>query len=150
MAPRQRLPNRRSCETHEVVITDKVYVITLGFYDDGRLGEIFASGAKVGSEVNAILADGAILASRCLQLGDTIEAMAPAMSRLPSFMLADATDAATVFGAALDMALERVSSPQEAIGGPPPPSLPLQAHEQAKQRQGVNTGAQGTENGMSK
>jgi ribonucleoside-diphosphate reductase alpha chain len=37
--------------------------VTLGFYADGRVGEVFVTGAKAGTEVEANVRDTAILVS---------------------------------------------------------------------------------------
>ena len=63
---RHRLPNRRKNETMEIEIENQAYSITLGFYPDGEVGEIFIAGGKVGCQLDGVLADAAILLSRCL------------------------------------------------------------------------------------
>ena len=50
--------------------TSRFYQLTIGFYPDGRVGEIFLDGVRVGSNLETHLDDGATLASRCLQYGD--------------------------------------------------------------------------------
>ncbi|UGY21495.1 hypothetical protein HU675_0026065 [Bradyrhizobium septentrionale] len=62
---RRILPQRRSCETFEISFGGlaKSHTITLGFYDDGVLGEVFINGGKSGEQVEAIARDGAVLLS---------------------------------------------------------------------------------------
>mgnify|MGYP001262155811 CR=1 FL=1 len=102
---RRRLPNRRPNETIEVEIENQAYSVTLGYYpDDAQVGEIFIEGAKTGSQLDGILADAAILASRCLQAGIPAAEIARSMSRLPTSPFTPATEPASPIGAALDLA----------------------------------------------
>lgn len=103
---RRRLPNRREGETHELEIDGKRYLAGLGFYPDGRVGEIFLSSGKVGSQINSTLADAAILVSRCLQGGTPASELARSMSRIPRSISGPATEPASAIGGALDLAVE--------------------------------------------
>ena len=94
---RERLPNRRAAETRELTYGGNVYSVATGQYRDGRPGEVFLSGAKVGSDTDGLLADVGVLLSRLLQFGDTLEAIAAGMGRL-----GDGTTPASIIGAALD------------------------------------------------
>lgn len=83
---RDRLPQRRSAETigfdHITpTLATMPLVATLGFYDDGRIGEVFLYSGKVGTDLDTSLKDAAILLSFALQHGATIEAMQAAMTR---------------------------------------------------------------------
>jgi ribonucleoside-diphosphate reductase alpha chain len=80
MPVRDELPNRRRTETCEIDVEGVDYSVSVGLYDDGRPGEIFVAGMKVGSQMDGILADAAILASNCLQRGMTAAQLAGAMS----------------------------------------------------------------------
>ena len=46
---RERLPGRRPNETTDLELGGARYAVTIGFYPDGRPGEVFTAGAKVGS-----------------------------------------------------------------------------------------------------
>ena len=48
---RRILPQRRACQTFEIDYGGlaKSHTITLGFYDDGALGEVFINGGKAAS-----------------------------------------------------------------------------------------------------
>ncbi len=96
------LPNRRAGENFEMRHGGKntVFVITTGHYPDGRVGEVFISGAKAGSEVDAVARDGAILLSLALQHGVPLETMKHAMTREPD------GSASTIVGAVVDRLLE--------------------------------------------
>ncbi len=102
--PRKRLPNRRRSVTHEITIEGKVYAVTFGYYPDSGIAEVFIAGAKTGSEMDAMLSDGAILASLALQHGTPPAALAKTMSRLPTDDLDRlATRPASPLGAAMDL-----------------------------------------------
>ena len=51
-AGRQRLPNRRTNETVDAIHDGRAYAVTLGFDPaTGEVREIFANGAKTGSDM---------------------------------------------------------------------------------------------------
>ncbi len=56
-AGRERLPDRRQADTFEVRYGDNVYQVAIGYYPDGRPGEVFLSGAKTGSDSDGLHAD---------------------------------------------------------------------------------------------
>lgn len=83
---RARLPNRRAAVTLEFDhVTPRLatipYVATVGFHDDGRIGEVFLNTAKVGTDLDVATKDAAILLSFALQHGATISAIRAAMTR---------------------------------------------------------------------
>ena len=49
ISARERLPNRRGCQTFGFDCNDLPCLATVGFFGDGRLAEIFISNAKTGS-----------------------------------------------------------------------------------------------------
>jgi hypothetical protein len=71
MTDRRILPQRRYAETFEFAWggLERSYAVTLGFYDDGALGEVFITGGKSGEQVEAVARDGAVLLSLALQHG---------------------------------------------------------------------------------
>jgi ribonucleoside-diphosphate reductase alpha chain len=77
------LPQRRMCTTFDMTFGNQntVYQISLGRYENGKIGEVFISGAKAGSDNEAIARDGAILLSFLLQYGIPLDAVAPALTR---------------------------------------------------------------------
>lgn len=83
MSTRETLAQRRRSETFELRHggQNTPYQITLGYYGDGRLGEVFISGAKVGSAVDAVARDGAVLVSLCLQHNVPLETIRHAITR---------------------------------------------------------------------
>ncbi len=79
---RQRLPNRRANETVNVMHDGHAYAVTLGFDPaTGEVREIFTQG-KVGSDMDAILADTSILLSILLQHGVQPSSFIGTMGRL--------------------------------------------------------------------
>jgi hypothetical protein len=98
MTNRAVLPNRRFGENFELRHGGKntSFIVTLGRYPDGRVGEVFISGAKAGSEVDAVARDGAILLSLALQHGVPLETIKHAMTREPD------GSASTIVGAVVD------------------------------------------------
>ena len=66
---RDRLPNRRAGETLTFACRQREYRATLGFYPDGRLGEVFINAGKSGSDVDIATRDSAIALSFALQYG---------------------------------------------------------------------------------
>ncbi len=74
---RETLPNRRSSLTVPALVANTPTDVTLGFYPDGRLGEVFVDPEKMTSTVALQCRDVAVLISLGLQHGaslDTIEA----------------------------------------------------------------------------
>lgn len=100
---RDLLPTRRSNETFEMKHGGKntVFAVTLGFYPDNTPGEVFISGAKAGSELDAVARDGAVLISLGLQHGIPLEAMQKTITRN-----GDGT-ASTIVGAVIDIMAEK-------------------------------------------
>ncbi len=95
---REVLPNRRRCETFDFDWEGfkRNYAVTVGYYPDGRPGELFITGAKSGEQIEAIVRDGAVSISIALQYGAKITTLAGAITR-------DAHDnPQTLIGAILD------------------------------------------------
>lgn len=83
MTERQALSMRRRSETFEISFggLNKSHTITVGYYDDGRPGEVFINGGKSGEQVEAIARDGAILLSMALQHGVALDTIKHAITR---------------------------------------------------------------------
>ncbi len=81
--PRESLPDRRPNLTMEFVYLGTLYAVTVGFQPDtGEPREIFTHGARVGSNMDAILDDACILLSILLQHRVEPAALASSMGRL--------------------------------------------------------------------
>lgn len=95
---REVLPQRRPAVTFNFKFgaTRGPHVCTLGFYDDGRIGEAFVDSGKSGEQIEAIASDGAVLLSIAIQHQVDPTAFAKAMAR-------DANGAPqTIIGAMVD------------------------------------------------
>jgi hypothetical protein len=93
---RELLPQRRNAETFVVVHQNGRFTVTVGFYPDGRLGEIFVNGGKSGADIEQLVRDAGVILSLALQHGTPIETLRHAVTR-------DGTSAAaSVLGAILD------------------------------------------------
>lgn len=101
---RETLPNRRRCITTEFQHGGHSFTVTAGYRRDGRLAEIFLSNGHVGSSLEAVARDAAIIVSIALQHGANIETIRNALTKDHD------GSAATILGAALDAL---------AIGGRP-------------------------------
>ncbi len=82
---REQLPSRRPNETIDLEINGTLYAVTVGYYPDGRVAEVFTHGAKVGSTMDAILDDACILFSLLLQYGVEPAALVPSMGWLGDY-----------------------------------------------------------------
>jgi hypothetical protein len=83
MNVRHALPQRRAAQTFEMQHgkLNTVFQVTLGYYPDGRVGEVFISGSKAGSEIEAVARDGAVLLSIALQFGVPLNTIKHAVTR---------------------------------------------------------------------
>jgi len=94
---RERLPNKRKCETVEFKHAGHAFTLSCGYYRDGRLAEIFINSRHIGSPLESIARDSAILASLALQAGIHVETLRHALTRDHD------GQPATALGAALDL-----------------------------------------------
>ena len=99
MTTRQSLPDRRPNETMTVTHEGNCYAVTLGFDPaTGEAREIFTHGAKVGSAMDAILADICTILSILLQHGVKPSSFVGSMGRL-----GDGTTPASIIGIIADV-----------------------------------------------
>jgi hypothetical protein len=66
---RQHLPNRRLAETFEVEVSGLRYTATVGWFADGRLGELFLTNHKSNSQADTNARDSSIAFSFAVQHG---------------------------------------------------------------------------------
>jgi hypothetical protein len=90
---RQKLPNRRRCETLEVPVAidgskDHKLLITVGYRStsDRQPSEVFCSSFRAGTAMNAIVMDACVLLSRLLQHGVPADEVANSLSSPPSLV----------------------------------------------------------------
>jgi hypothetical protein len=83
MSNRHVLPQRRACETFDLDFGGlaRGHTVTIGFYDDGSIGEVFINGGKSGEVVEAIARDAAVILSLALQYGADLANMKNAITR---------------------------------------------------------------------
>jgi len=96
MSARERLANRRACESLEFEHAGLGFTLAAGFYPDGRIAEIFLSSHKPGSPIEAIARDAAVTVSIALQFGVPIETIRAALTKdhdgRPATLLGEALD----------------------------------------------------------
>jgi hypothetical protein len=78
---RNRLPNRHPAETIAFERDGSQYRMTIGYFPDGAVGEIFLNADRGDSLLDVMASDAAILVSLALQHGCTLETIAHALKR---------------------------------------------------------------------
>jgi hypothetical protein len=63
------LPNRRYAETFDINCLGSKYVVQVGHYPDGSVGEVFINSHRVGSQADINARDAAVLLSLAIQNG---------------------------------------------------------------------------------
>jgi hypothetical protein len=81
MPARDRLPNRRNAETLAFEREGSRYQMTIGYFPDGRVGEVFLNADRADSLLDVLTSDAAILASLALQYGCPLQAITHALKR---------------------------------------------------------------------
>ena len=119
-ASRRHLPDRRPSITRTVKWAGKEFSLTVGYFLNGRPGEIFMDGPKTGSDMRAILADTCVVISLALQHGIEPAALAHSLARVPVSETESAP--ASVIGAVVELLVEGLSVPATE----PPQSAPTQ------------------------
>jgi hypothetical protein len=109
---RKRLPHRRFAETIEVEHSGTRFEVTIGFYPDGRPGEVFTHGAFKGSALEALLADACVLVSHLIQHGVRPHDLADSMGRLND------AGPASIIGTVIDTAVTAYSEYYEGAHEP--------------------------------
>ena len=104
---RKTLPNRRRAETIAFERDGARYTMTVGYYPDGQVGEIFVNAAKANSTLGAFISDAAILASLALQHGCPLDEIRHALKR----------DARGVAASPIGAAVDRIGAPMVVTDG---------------------------------
>jgi|SRR6266481_4751541 len=84
---RESLPARRGNQTTSIEFAGEKYVVSVGYYDDGRPGEIFIDrvkdkvASKLGYALDGVCHDAAVAISLLLQFGSTIDTIGGAVIR---------------------------------------------------------------------
>lgn len=78
---RHRLPTRRGAETCDFEHAGHRFAMTVGYFRDGRPAEIFLSSRHVGSPLEAIARDAAVVTSIALQHGADLDTIRAALTK---------------------------------------------------------------------
>ena len=78
---RETLANRRAAHTFAFHHGTIEYVVSYGTFTDYRVAEVFITSRKIGSDVEAVCRDGAILLSLALQHGCPWDTIRHALTR---------------------------------------------------------------------
>ena len=78
---RRTLPKRRATETIDQRFWNQLFTVTVGFYPDGRPGEVFIDGGKSGADLAQIARDAAVVTSLALQHGVPLDVIRHALMR---------------------------------------------------------------------
>jgi hypothetical protein len=112
---RRTLPQRRAAEVFNLNHAGQQYAVSFGCWpDDPSPAEVFIHGAKVGSDIEGLARDGAVIISIALQYGVPLEALAGAITRNPN------GSPMTVVGAVLDQLNKESSNGRERENTSPP------------------------------
>lgn len=99
---RERLASRRPNNTTVLEFSGEKYLVTCGYYADGRVGEVFIdrkktkTSGRIGYALDGMCRDAAVLMSMALQFGTSIETISHAVTRDEDGM------PATIIGAICD------------------------------------------------
>lgn len=80
---RDKLPERRPNVTTRIDHAGFVFTVTVGFDLSGRPREVFADGAKIGTDIGHIISDACVVISLALQHGCPPELLPKSMGRVP-------------------------------------------------------------------
>ena len=125
---RRALPHRRRNETVGIEHQGQHLTVTVGFDDDGHAREVFADGAKLGSDLAHVIADACVVMSLALQHDCAPADLTTSLGVVPDPVRGeDATRPASVLGAIA--AVVAVAGPRgrapEVFTPAPPDSTPL-------------------------
>lgn len=103
---RRTLPNRREAETFGIMYANNQYTVSVGYFSRGEVmptgpAEVFISGTKAGSDVEAVARDGAVILSISLQHGVPLDVIARAITRGQN------GEPLTIVGAVIDQLMKR-------------------------------------------
>lgn len=83
MTERRTLPNRRLCETRSIEASGLRYSVSVGWFSDSKLAELFIANHKNGSHADVAARDSAVVASIALQFGAPLDVLRNALARDP-------------------------------------------------------------------
>ena len=88
----------------------RAFMVTIGFYTDGRPGEVFTHGIRTGSGLDALLADACVVLSCLIQHGVEPAALATSMGRLGN------AEPASIIGAVVDLVAHSTAAQRQGVG----------------------------------
>lgn len=97
---RTPLPGRRQNQSVEFAFDGLRYQLTIGFYGDGRIGEVWLNGPRSDSALYHITQDGCILISHLLQRFTSPEKIAESLPRRTN------GEPASILGAIIERLIE--------------------------------------------
>ena len=106
---RQRLPDRRFAETVMLEHGGTRLMVTIGFYPEGRPGEVFTHGIRTGCGLDSLLADACVVVSCLMQHGVEPRDIASSMGRLGN------AEPASIIGAVIDLAAAMSQAPHATV-----------------------------------
>jgi hypothetical protein len=80
-AARERLPDRRLCESFTFELDGLRFTASIGRFEDGRIGELFLTNHKSGNQSDTNARDAAVILSFALQHGADVSAIRRALCR---------------------------------------------------------------------
>ena len=107
---RVRLPDRRFAETVALEHSGTRFMVTIGYYPNGRPGEVFTHGARSGSSMDALLADACVVVSCLIQHGVEPHDLASSMGRLGN------AEPASIIGAVIDLVAAASAAQRQGVG----------------------------------
>ena len=107
---RMCLPDRRAAETVALEHDGARFMVTIGFYPNGKPGEVFTHGARSGSNLDALLADACVVVSCLMQHSVDPAALAASMGRLGN------TEPASIIGAVVDLVATTSAAREQQTG----------------------------------
>lgn len=83
---RERLPSRRPNETSEIEHAGHRFTVTVGFDLQARPREVFADGARIGTDLGHVISDACVVISLALQHGCPPALLPKSMGRVPDLI----------------------------------------------------------------
>lgn len=82
---RAQLPNRRQNETLTADHAGHRFTVTVGYDAAGCPAEVFADGAKIGTDMAHMIADACVVISLALQHGCPADALVKSLGKVPAW-----------------------------------------------------------------
>jgi hypothetical protein len=83
--PRTHLPPRRRMNTYKFEYGGHTHYLSVEYYSNDKIGEVFLATGKVGSAIDNLVKDGAVLISIALQYGATPTELAKSVSETTEY-----------------------------------------------------------------